>query len=111
MTGIYLDGVKVNGTHGTNSRWALQQLCYLFADENGEEGPIDIAELRYWNTSIGGLQVKSLGAAETTGIKPIPIALKMPAGIYDLMGRKINTPKSKLPKGIYIIDGNKVLVK
>ena len=111
MTGIYLDGVKVNGTHGTNSRWALQQLCYLFADEDGEEGPIDIAELRYWNTSIGGLQVKSLGAVETTGIKQIPIALKMPAGTYDLMGRKISTPRNKLPKGIYIINGNKVLVK
>ena len=111
MTGIYLDGVKVNGTHGTDSRWALQQLCYLFADEDGEEGPIDIAELRYWNTSISGLQVKSLGAVETTGIQQIPTSLKMPAGTYDLMGRKISTPKSKLPKGLYIIDGKTVLVK
>ncbi|MCR5435098.1 MAG: metallophosphoesterase [Bacteroidaceae bacterium] len=112
MTGIYLDGLKVNGTYGTAEKWALQQLCYLFADENGEERPIDIAELQFWDVPITGVQAKALGAAGTkTDIQQIPTSLKMPAGIYDLMGRKISMPKSKLPKGLYIINGNKVLVK
>ena len=112
MTGLYLDGIKINGTHGTSDRWALQEVCYFFADENGEEGPIDIAELQYWNVPIGGIQAKALGSVETsTNIQQIPTALKMPSGIYDLMGRRISTPKDKLPKGIYIINGNKVLVK
>ena len=112
ITGIYIDGLKVNGTYDIAGKWAMQQLCYFFADENGEEGPIDIAELQFWNTAIGGAQAKALGAAGTkTNIQQIPTSLKMPAGIYDLMGRKISTPKSKLPKGIYIIDGKTVLVK
>ena len=32
-------------------------------------------------------------------------------GIYDLMGRKINLEVKSLPKGIYIVNGKKVMVK
>jgi hypothetical protein len=32
-------------------------------------------------------------------------------GIYDLMGRKVNTSNGHLPKGIYVVKGKKFVVK
>ena len=113
MTGVYIDGQKVNGTQTPQTDyWSLRDVCYIFADENGEEGPVDIAELQFWNVAISSAQVKAMGAAGTkTGMQQIPISRKLPKGIYDLTGRKISTPKSKLTKGVYIIDGKAVLVE
>lgn len=31
--------------------------------------------------------------------------------VYDLMGRRIDTDREELPKGLYIIDGKKTLIK
>ena len=109
MTGVYIDGKKVSGTRSSYSRWALQELCYFFADENGEEGTIDIAELRYWNTILGSDQVKALGSVEiTTDVNRMLMAPdssqggdKGLRGIYNLKGQRLSQPQ----KGVIIIDG------
>lgn len=49
----------------------------------------------------------------TVGIDEVNTAVpSKPESIYDLTGRKINASRvSELPKGTYIMDGKKVLVK
>jgi hypothetical protein len=39
-------------------------VAYFFADEDGEEGAVDIAELRYWDVALSGVHVNQLGAVE-----------------------------------------------
>ncbi len=108
---VYVDGIRyIASTSPSVSRWSLNEGSLFFADENGEEGVIDIAELRYWNDVLTPSMVKQLGAVGDgpTGIDTIenPTA---PTGTYDLMGRKLNA--DKLQKGVYIRDGKKVVVK
>lgn len=43
-------------------------------------------------------------------IREIPVSVQTKEGVYDLMGRKLNK-NAQLPKGIYIIDGKKMMVK
>jgi poly(3-hydroxybutyrate) depolymerase len=47
--------------------------------------------------------------ASTTAISSIPAAIKPTKVIYDLQGRARGTNPSALPRGIYIIDGKKVV--
>jgi hypothetical protein len=46
---------------------------------------------------------------EVDAIREIPMAAKAKEGIYDLTGRKVED--GQLTKGVYIIDGKKVMVK
>ena len=53
---------------------------------------------------------------DTEAIREIPMASKTKEGVYDLMGRKVINgswlmDNDQLPKGVYIIDGKKVMVK
>ena len=43
----------------------------------------------------------------TTGINEIKVAEKESSIMYDLSGRKVNSPR----KGLYIIDSKKIIVK
>ena len=47
--------------------------------------------------------------SEVTGISRI--GYKQAEDIYDLSGRKVNTDRSRLPKGLYIINNKKVVIK
>ena len=49
------------------------------------------------------------GNSEVTGIGRI--GYKQAEDIYDLSGRKVNTDRSRLPKGLYIINNKKVVIK
>ena len=49
------------------------------------------------------------GNSEVTGIGRI--GYKQAEEIYDLSGRKVNTDRSRLPKGLYIINNKKVVIK
>ncbi|MCR4922337.1 MAG: LamG domain-containing protein [Bacteroidaceae bacterium] len=62
----YIDGERISITYTPSDRWTLHDVAYFFADEDGEEGVVDIAELRVWNTSLTEKQVKELGAMEFT---------------------------------------------
>ena len=59
----YLDGMLVlSGTpQGKDSRFGLDPTLLIFADENGEDGPIDCAELAIWDRPLTAAEVKTLG--------------------------------------------------
>jgi hypothetical protein len=108
---LYLDGRKLAGSKSADmNKWRMLESVLFFADNDGEEGVIDIAELRYWNESLTSSMVEQLGAVEVdgSGIGSIP-AIKGENTVYDLSGRKINAVK--LQKGIYIINGRKIVVR
>ena len=59
----YLDGgLLLNGTvQGRDGRFGLEELLLVFADENGEDGEIDCAELAIWDRPLTPDEVTSLG--------------------------------------------------
>lgn len=114
---LFIDGKKISTAPSAQpDRWVLRNVCYFFADNDGEEGPIDIAELRYWNTALNDRFVRRLGSVSTqTSLQAIrqdpTSSLPQTDFIYDLAGRIIGMSKDKLRNGIYIINGNEFLVK
>ncbi len=130
----FLDGNKIGSSSSANDdKWILHNVAYFFADEDGEEGVIDIAELRYWNIALEGIYAQQLGGVEANdeevGIdRPTPNPSRNGGEIYDLAGRKVQGARSKgqedssmfhvqcsmfngLKKGLYIMNGKKILVK
>ena len=49
-------------------------------------------------------------SSDVDAIREIPVDFKSKKGVYDLIGRKVNED-GMLSKGVYIIDGQKVIVK
>jgi len=58
--------------------------------------------------SADNFQLTLVEAADPTGIGSLTPPLKNTGAIYDLSGRRIN---SQLPKGVYIINGKKIVIK
>lgn len=77
------------------------KIVAVLTDGTKKETPINDVKRLYFNTE---------SAVSIEGIKEESIGKK---GIYDLTGRALNLDinKNKLPKGIYIVDGKKVMVK
>ena len=112
---VFLDGIKVGVASSANTgAWTMRDVCYFFADDNGEEGEVDVAELRYWNVAIFGSQAKALGGVSTeTGIQTVREVKHLQQGIYDLQGRLLYrsaSQRDKLSRGLYIIDGKVVFI-
>lgn len=114
---LFVDGTKVGASTSPNSdRWILHPVCYFFCDDDGEEGVVDIAELRYWNEPLWPSQVRLLGAAgNTTAIEAVPgsgpeARSAGPSGssgdIYNLQGQRLGRPG----RGVNIIGKKAVLV-
>ncbi|KAA6300248.1 MAG: 5'-cyclic adenosine monophosphate phosphodiesterase CpdA [Candidatus Ordinivivax streblomastigis] len=61
---IYLDGTLAvdSNTPAVDSRysWSLQGVL-LFADDNGEDNALDVAEIAVWNQALSSAKVKALG--------------------------------------------------
>jgi len=59
----YLDGQLVrNGTlQSIDGRFSLENILLVFADEDGEDGEIDCAELAIWNYALTAAEVQALG--------------------------------------------------
>lgn len=59
----YLDGqlLKSGNIQGIDSRFALDSLLLIFADNDGEDKEIDCAELAIWDTKLTETEVRSLG--------------------------------------------------
>ena len=108
----YIDGKMAVTTFTSNTRWALPEVAYLFCDEDGEEGTVDIAELRFWDAALTGKHIKELGVVNVEDA--IELTKETPAassnGLYDMQGRKI-LEGTKLQKGIYIMGGKKIMIK
>jgi len=110
---VFIDGTKVLATFTANAdKWILHDVAWLFCDDNGEEGTVDVAELRYWDVALTSAQIKSLaGAGFDTSVAP-PLTddvHKASPAWYDLSGRRLSTTPTA--KGLYIVDGNKVLIR
>lgn len=112
---VYIDGLKVLATYSSNTdRWILHEVGWIFTDDNGEEGAVDIAELRFWDAALPIEQAVQLGAVDVdSSIGAIQVSdnrQTLREGIYDLTGHRIS-PSDKLQKGLYIVNGQKVLIK
>lgn len=59
----YLEGQLIlNGFYqNIDSRFALDKTLLMFADDNGEDGTIDCAELAIWDYSLSESEIKTLG--------------------------------------------------
>ncbi len=60
---LYLDGeLLLNGSvQSANGRFALESALLIFADEDGEDNPIDCAELAIWDMALTADQAAALG--------------------------------------------------
>ena len=81
----------------------------MVLNENGTTTTISLADLS-----------KMFFTNEATGIKNLPNESEESLAVYDLSGRKVmdvansqlrNLSTSQLPKGIYIVNGKKIVVK
>lgn len=108
---LYLDGSRLSNSTGSG-KWDIQKYMYLFLDNDGEEGLVNLAEFRYWDCALTDPQVRSLGGVEADTHVNNTLADKKPVDnrIFDLMGRPVNADQP-LPAGLYIQAGKKYLVK
>ncbi|GAA5494483.1 hypothetical protein Rhal01_00644 [Rubritalea halochordaticola] len=62
---IYADGAQIlNGSaQSIDGRFALSSTLLLFADENGEDAPINVSSVRLYNTALSATEVAALGNA------------------------------------------------
>jgi len=73
-------------------------------------GDSDITQLRL--SDAYGRQIKAIAGQGTTNVTTMGSRIKRQEGIYDLQGRKLSTFNSQfstLKKGVYIINGQKVV--
>lgn len=106
--------VKFNGT---TKQQALTSVFNLNAAGNKfEKGDATVPAFRaYFSASSVGSTATSLGinfgGNDTAGISTIEAQQDKPATVYDLRGMKVGTVDqiSTLPKGIYIINGKKII--
>ena len=113
----FLNGDKIgSSTSASTDKWTLHEIGNFFADDDGEEGVIDVAEMWYWNEAISVVQAHKLGGVDTeTAIGKVQdVVSKSATGLFDLQGRKISLSSlrdGKLQKGLYILNGKKVMIK
>jgi len=72
----YLDGkaVKAASPLPIDGRFALDTLLLMFADNDGEDGEIECAEIAIWNSALSSSDISALGGyGHNVGPKPIPI--------------------------------------
>lgn len=77
----------------------------------GFRGYFDIPELKKYVTDHASANVSFFVDGEPTGIKSATINNSEEGAVYDLQGRKINSDKSTLQKGVYIINGKKETIR
>ena len=65
-----------------------------------------VASSNDW-TIFDNFRLYYYGTDETTGIPAMPVYKPQPTPIYDLIGRRVENPA----KGIYIVNGKKVVIK
>ena len=98
-------------------QWSICQWCPTDApDYSGWRGgePVGIWDLNFYRKHVYAGFVRGLGGDGTTGISKVKADKTNDAskGIYTINGVRLNaTSAEELPAGLYIIDGQKVVVK
>ena len=98
-------------------QWSICQWCPTDApDYSGWRGgePVGIWDLDFYRKHVYAGFVRGLGGDGTTGISKVKADKTNEAskGIYTINGVRLNaTSAEELPAGLYIIDGQKVVVK
>ncbi len=67
----YLDGalIKAGTASPVDDRFSLTRSVLMFADDDGDDGDIDVAELRIWNYSLSDSEVAKFGKVIVTGVQ------------------------------------------
>ena len=61
---VYVDGEKVGSSSSAVAQhWQLSDGALFFADNDGEEKEINVAEIRFWNSALNMTQAEQLGKA------------------------------------------------
>jgi hypothetical protein len=63
---VYIDGTKVGqSSNACTEHWKLTTGALFFADNDGEEKPIETAEIRFWDKVLSDTQAQELGGVLT----------------------------------------------
>ena len=67
----YIDGEELlKGSGVAENRYVIsEEGAYLFCDNDGEMGDVDVAGLRFWNVALSSEQIKQLEAEEASSGK------------------------------------------
>ena len=98
-------------------QWGICQWCTTDAPSNsGWRGgePVGIWDLNYYRKHVYAGFVRGLNGSDPSAIGQVAAdrTLDTSKGIYNLSGQRMSTTSlDRLPAGIYIVDGRKVIVK
>ena len=98
-------------------QWGICQWCTTDAPSNsGWRGgePVGIWDLNYYRKHVYAGFVRGLNGSDPSAIGKVAAdrTVDTSKGIYNLSGQRMSTTSlDRLPAGIYIIDGRKVIVK
>ena len=79
---LYIDGNIVSqSTSASELNWQISTGALFFADQDGEEHTVEIADLRFWDKMLTSSQVGKLGKVETSG-EPIEVTIPEALGVW-----------------------------
>ena len=79
---LYINGTLVSQSSSASElNWKLSTGALFFADENGEELKVNVAEMRFWDKMLTAGQVTKLGTIEGIG-EPAEVTIPEALGIW-----------------------------
>lgn len=82
MAKLYIDGTLVSQSASASElNWQLSTGALFFADQDGEEHTVEIADLRFWDKMLTATQIAELGKVETSS-EPIEVTIPEALGVW-----------------------------
>ena len=82
MAKLYIDGTFVSQSASASElNWQLSTGALFFADQDGEEHTVEIADLRFWDKMLTATQIAELGKVETSS-EPIEVTIPEALGVW-----------------------------
>lgn len=82
MAKLYIDGTFVSQSASASElNWQLSTGALFFADQDGEEHTVEIADLRFWDKMLTTTQIAELGKVETSS-EPIEVTIPEALGVW-----------------------------
>ena len=82
MAKLYIDGNFVSQSASASElNWQLSTGALFFADQDGEEHTVEIADLRFWDKMLTATQIAELGKVETSS-EPIEVTIPEALGVW-----------------------------